>query len=138
VRVSLQVAIMKVLASYPDGRASVAAMKSDLAILAGAGPAWSMRLKRLAARAPDLDIFSQGLVFRDASGWQLTTAGRDALRVMEAKERAVGEPTPAAPVPAAAPKLVVVASAFPRELHASPPATMVGISQRRRLARRAL
>lgn len=87
---SLQVAIMKVLASYPDGRASVAAMKSDLAILAGAGPAWCMRLKRLAARAPDLDIFCQGLVFRDASGWQLTAAGRDALHEMEAKERAVG------------------------------------------------
>jgi hypothetical protein len=126
---------MKVLASYPDGRASVAAMKSDLAILAGAGPAWSMRLKRLAARAPDLDIFSHGLVFRDAIGWQLTTAGRDALRVMEATERVVG---PAAPVPAAAPQLVVVASALPPELHTRPPATMVGISQRRRLARRAL
>jgi hypothetical protein len=36
-RVSLQVAILKVLASYPDGKATLAAMKSDLAILAGAG-----------------------------------------------------------------------------------------------------
>ena len=58
---SLQIAILKVLASYPRGRATVSAIKADLAILAGAGSDWSARLKRLAARLPDLDIFSQGL-----------------------------------------------------------------------------
>jgi hypothetical protein len=64
VRVSLQVAILKVLASYPDGRALFGAMKSVLAILAGAGPSWSERLKRLAGRCPNLDIFGQALVIR--------------------------------------------------------------------------
>lgn len=80
---SLQVAIMKVLASYPDGRATVAAMKSDLAILAGAGLDWSLRLKRIADRAPGLDIFTEGLVVRDNAGWRLTIAGRQALRRLE-------------------------------------------------------
>ena len=75
VRVSLQVAILKVLASYPDGRATVAEMTADLAILAGAGPEWSERLRRLADRAPGLDIFTQGFVVRDTAGWQLTEAG---------------------------------------------------------------
>lgn len=82
--VSLQVAIVKVLASYPDGRATVASINCDLAILAGAGPGWTERLKRLAARVPDLDIFGQGMVTRDDAGWQLTDAGRDVLHVMEA------------------------------------------------------
>ena len=80
---SLQVAILKVLASYPDGRATVAAMNADLAILAGAGSSWTNRLKRLAAAAPDLDIFRHSLVVRDAQGWHLTAAGRERLRVME-------------------------------------------------------
>jgi hypothetical protein len=74
IRVSLQVAILKVLASYPDGRASVVSMKADLAILAGAGPAWTERLKRLAEGSPNLDIFGYGLVIRDDDGWQLTDA----------------------------------------------------------------
>jgi hypothetical protein len=102
---SLQVAILKVLASYPDGRATVAAMNSDLAILAGAGIAWSQRLKMLAARAPGLDIFSEGFVIRDSGGWQLTPAGRKALHRIE-------HPAPPKPAP---PKLELV-----RQIPASP------------------
>ena len=79
----LQIAILKVLASYPDGRATIAAMNSDLAILGGAGVAWSQRLKALAARAPSLDIFSEGFVIRDSDGWQLTPEGRKALHRIE-------------------------------------------------------
>jgi hypothetical protein len=81
--VSVQIAIMKVLASYPDGCASLAAMKSDLAFLAGAGPEWGQRLKRLAVKAPGLDIFSQRLVLKDEMGWKLTAAGRAMLRYIE-------------------------------------------------------
>jgi hypothetical protein len=81
--VSLQVAIMKVLASYPGGRASVAEIKSDLAILAGAGATWTDRLKHLAARQPDLDIFGQGFVVRTDEGWNLTVAGREMLIEIE-------------------------------------------------------
>ena len=86
--VSLQVAIMKVLASYPDGRASVEAMNRDLAILAGAGAEWSQRLRRIAARAPSLDIFSEGYVVRDNAGWQLTDTGQKMLGTLEASARA--------------------------------------------------
>ena len=85
---SLQVAIMKVLASFPDGRASVAAMNRDLAILAGAGAEWSQRLRRIADRAPSLDIFSEGYVIRDVAGWQLTDTGRKMLSTLEASARA--------------------------------------------------
>jgi hypothetical protein len=113
--VSLQVAIMKVLASYPDGRASVAAMNSDLAILAGAGAEWSQRLRRIADRAPSLDIFSEGYVIRDDAGWRLTDTGQKMLGALEASARAimfdisaVEEPPPATLVtaPSPMPKLV--------------------------------
>ena len=75
-------------------------MKADLAILAGAGPEWSQRLRRLADRAPCLDIFTQGFVIRDAAGWQLTEAGQ-MLRRLEESVQAIAKPEIAA-VPAKA------------------------------------
>jgi len=81
--VALQVAILKVLSSHPDGRATLAALNADLAILASSGAEWTQRLKRLSALVPDLDIFGQGLVQRDESGWQLTRAGSELLRRIE-------------------------------------------------------
>ena len=52
-------------------------------------------MKRLAARAPELDIFSSGYVLREPSGWQITTKGREFLILIEAP---LAEPalTPAA------------------------------------------
>ena len=41
-------------------------------------------MKRLAARAPELDIFSTGYVLRDPSGWQITEKGREFLVLIEA------------------------------------------------------
>jgi len=41
-------------------------------------------MKRLAARAPELDIFSSGYVLRELSGWQITQRGRDFLTLIEA------------------------------------------------------
>jgi hypothetical protein len=132
VRVSLQVAILKVLASYSDGRATVAAMKADLAILAGAGADWNARLKRLSARIPGLDIFSQGLVIRDEAGWGITSAGLDALCIMElaASGRPAEVPTPVttAQMPAT---LQLVACASSRNPKARPP----GATERRRRQR---
>jgi len=95
--VSLQMSIVKVLSSHPEGRASVAALNADLTILAGSGREWTLRMKRLAARAPDLDIFSQRLVVRDAHGWQLTAAGFDFLARVEAEPPTIATPL-AAPV----------------------------------------
>jgi hypothetical protein len=41
-------------------------------------------MKRLAARAPELDIFSSGYVARECTGWQITQQGRDFLASIEA------------------------------------------------------
>jgi hypothetical protein len=56
--VSFQITVLKVLAAHPDGRASLADLKRYMAVLASSGPDWSQRMKRLAARAPGPDIFS--------------------------------------------------------------------------------
>jgi hypothetical protein len=93
--VSLQMSIVKVLSSHPDGRATLAALNADLKILAGSGRDWTARMKRLAARAPDLDIFCQALVVRDAQGWQLTAAGFELLHRVETGPAAEVEPVAA-------------------------------------------
>jgi hypothetical protein len=60
-------------------------IKRDMAILATSGRDWAGRTKRLAARVPDLDIFSQGLVDRESGGWKITEKGRAVLEFMEAR-----------------------------------------------------
>ena len=80
---SLQIAILKVLVSHPEGRATIAALNSDLSILYTSGSDWIDRLRRLAARAPGLDIFGQRLVLLDSSGWQITPEGRTFLNLLE-------------------------------------------------------
>jgi hypothetical protein len=77
--------ILKVLSSYPGGRASVAELKRDLAILSSSGLEWTQRMRRLAARVPDPDVFGQRLVHRDETGWQLTEAGREILSLAKAR-----------------------------------------------------
>jgi hypothetical protein len=74
--VSFQISVLKVLAGHPGGRASVADLRH-------AGTDWTDRTKRLAARAPGLDIFSQSFVLRDDAGWQITDAGRAFLASVE-------------------------------------------------------
>ena len=80
---SLQIAILKVLVSYPEGRATIAELNSNLSILNTSGSDWTDRLRRLAARAPGLDIFGQRLILRDSSGWQITPEGRAFLDWLE-------------------------------------------------------
>jgi hypothetical protein len=82
--VSFQITILKVLAGQPDGRASHPDVTRSVAILMSSGADWSSRMKRLAARAPDLSIFSSNYVIRDAAGWQITDAGRGFLASIEA------------------------------------------------------
>jgi hypothetical protein len=115
--VNFQVTVLKVLVSYPDGFAAMADLKRDMAILATSGRDWAERTKRLAARVPDLDIFSQGLIGRMNGGWRITDKGRAVLEIMEARPApapttelppicAVDEPTPAttlSPMPLIAP-----------------------------------
>ena len=89
---SLQIAILKVLVSHPEGRATIAALNSDLSILNTSGPEWSDRLKRLAARAPGLDVFGHRLVLRDSSGWQITPQGRAFLDWLESGAASANAP----------------------------------------------
>ena len=73
---SFQITVLKVLAGHPGGRLSVADLTRCVSILISSGSDWTNRTKRLAARAPGLDIFSQLLVLRDSAGSQITEAGR--------------------------------------------------------------
>ncbi|CUT12689.1 hypothetical protein BF49_3769 [Bradyrhizobium sp.] len=63
---------MKILAGQPDGRGSLALIKQHLAVFYTSGPEWTARMKLLAERAPQLDIFTQRLVVRDAGDWVIT------------------------------------------------------------------
>ena len=85
---NFQVTVLKILVSYPGGFAGMADLKRDMAILATSGPYWADRTTRLAARVPDLDIFSQGLIERMNGGWRITDKGRAVLDVMEARHPA--------------------------------------------------
>jgi hypothetical protein len=118
--VSLQIAILKVLVSHPEGQATTAALNSDLCILNTSGSDWTDRLKRLAARAPGLDIFGQRLVLRDSSGWQITPGGRAFLDWLEKGASSANVPLddPSPPPPQQAPLL------------------LVGVTRRQRLTRR--
>jgi len=82
--VSIQVAILKVLASHGNGRATLASLKRDIVILTASGGDWSARLRRLAGRVPSIDIFGSGYVLRDHDGWEITAEGRDFLYALEA------------------------------------------------------
>jgi hypothetical protein len=82
--VSFQITVLKVLAGHPAGRASLADLKQYVAVLTCSGADWSQRMKRLAARAPGLDIFSSGYVLREDIGWQITDVGRAFLTSIEA------------------------------------------------------
>jgi Resolvase, N terminal domain len=82
--VNFQVTVLKVLVSYPGGFALLAALKRDVALLATTGRDWAERTKRLAARIPDLDIFSQRLVDRVDGGWRINDAavsGADPIEI---------------------------------------------------------
>ena len=104
---NFQVTVLKILVSYPDGFAVMDDFKRDIAILATSGRDWRDRTKRLAARVPDLDIFSQGLVERISGGWMITDRGRAVLEFMESRSAAseaiqtppVGEIIATSPVP---------------------------------------
>jgi hypothetical protein len=97
--VSIQITTLKVLAGHPEGRATHADVTRAVALLMSSGADWSDRMKRLAARAPDLSIFCSGFVIRDVNGWQITEAGRAFLASLEAKasEPALIEPAVLSP-----------------------------------------
>ncbi|MDA9391734.1 hypothetical protein WN73_14050 [Bradyrhizobium sp. CCBAU 45394] len=80
---SFQLSILKILAGQPEGRASLAVLKDYLAVFYISGPEWTARMKRLAERAPDLNIFGQKLVARESGQWIITEKGRALLGSLE-------------------------------------------------------
>ena len=99
---SFQITVLKVLAGHPGGRASLDDLRRAVAILISSGSDWTNRMKRLAARAPGLDIFTQAFVLRDEAGWQITHAGKAFLAALEAPIQ-VAAPIDEAPEPALLP-----------------------------------
>jgi hypothetical protein len=95
--VSFQITVLKVLAGQPEGRASIADLTGYVSILISSGTDWTNRTKRLAARAPKLDIFGDSFVLRDNNSWHITEGGRQFLAWLEA-------PLPIAAEPAQAPE----------------------------------
>jgi hypothetical protein len=81
--VSFQVTILKALAGHQSGKLELADLRRVVAILISSGRDWTDRTNRLAARAPDLDIFGQSLVIRNATGWRITDEGRQRLASIE-------------------------------------------------------
>jgi len=118
---SFQITVLKVLAGHPEGRASLADLRHAVGILISSGRDWTDRTKRLAARAPGLDIFSQALVLRDADGWQITDAGRTLLASIE---------TPAPTAPESEERSEAVATAAPAPILLAPPIRLVHVNGR--------
>lgn len=124
---SIQVAILKVLASHGNGRTTLASLKHDIAILTASGGDWSARLKRLAGRVPSIDIFSSGYVLRDREGWEITPEGREFLQALEAITQdnlLVEAEPPALPAPEAVERppgeLIVVGHRFKNRARPGP------------------
>lgn len=98
---SFQLSILKILDGQTDGRASLEVIKLHLAVLYTSGPEWTGRMKRLAERVPDLDIFGQKLVVREPGVWSITEEGPSFLAILERplranEDRTLAEPTSAA------------------------------------------
>jgi hypothetical protein len=120
--VSFQITILKVLAGHPQGRASRADLTRYVSILISSGTDWTNRTKRLAARAPKLDIFGDSFVVRDNNGWQITEGGRQFLAALDVPLSTASEPTQAtdtaitkeSPSRAILPLRLVVYNEYPR------------------------
>jgi hypothetical protein len=105
--VSFQITVLKVLAGHPDGRAFIAELTRFVSILMSSGWDWTDRMRRLAARAPKLEIFGDAFVLRDDRGWSITDSGRQFLASLEAPIAVYAEEPQQPPGPRAA---VVTAS----------------------------
>ena len=136
---SIQVAILKVLASHGNGRATLASLRRDIIVLTASGSDWSARLKRLAGRVPSIDIFGSGYVLHDREGWEITAEGREFLRTLEAisqDNQPVEAEPPALPAPEAVERLpgelIVVGHRFKNRHRpgASSAATFSGVAIR--------
>ena len=120
---SIQIAVLKILSSHGSGRAPLASLNRDIAILTASGAEWSALIRRLASRVSAIDIFGQGYVVREDDGWQITPAGRDFLTNLEAVTQdnlPQADETPVASAESAASErasLIVVGHRFRNRIH---------------------
>ncbi len=112
------------MASHVSGCATLSSLNRDIAILTASGNEWKARIRRLAARVPDIDIFGNGYVVRGDDGWQITAAGREFLAMLEAVTQdnllQQEEPEPAHADPSEPKKpgdLIVVGHRFRNRVH---------------------
>jgi hypothetical protein len=78
--VQLKLAILTALATRPDGRATLDEIRREVEVLAASDQ--PEELKGLSGLG-DTDIFQSGLVVADGDGFQITDAGRSALRALQ-------------------------------------------------------
>jgi hypothetical protein len=105
--VSFQITILKVLAGQPGGHASLGEVRHAVSLLISSGADWTNRMRRLAALAPELDIFGQKFVVLDSRNWQITEDGRRFLTLIETAKVPIpsenSQPVPTTPLLPAAP-----------------------------------
>src|SRR6266404_7714058 len=89
VSVNFKLAILTVLANWPDRRATIDEIKQEVGIIFANGDQTDL-LKRLSALG-DIDIFQTGLVSRNEEGFQITDAG---LSLLQSLENFDGPPSP--------------------------------------------
>jgi hypothetical protein len=77
--VQFKLAILNVLAKYPDGHAELNELKREVeAFTSHEDPP-----EQISSALDDIDIFQSGLVIPDGDGLRITDAGRSALKAME-------------------------------------------------------
>src|SRR5260370_2152544 len=95
VSVHFQLAILTVLANWPERRAPIYEIREEVGILFANGGHADL-LKRLSALG-DIDIFQTGLVSRNEEGFQITAAGLSLLQSLESFDGAPSSPVSTAP-----------------------------------------
>src|SRR5713101_2087749 len=81
VSLNFKLAILTVLAKWPERRATVDEVRREVGIVI-ANDDQAEQLRRLSA-LDDIDIFQTGLVSRNEEGFQITDAGLSLLRSLE-------------------------------------------------------
>ena len=89
----LKLAILTVLTTRPDGRATLDELKSEIEALA----AKEEQPADLPSGLDDIDIFQSGLVIREDGGFRITDAGRSALKALKGPRQSALDLPPMSP-----------------------------------------
>ena len=89
----LKLAILTVLTTRPDGRATLDELKSEIEALA----AKEDQPGDLSSGLDDIDIFQSGLVIREDGGLRITDAGRSALKALKGPRKSALDLPPMSP-----------------------------------------